>query len=227
MSHGADTDYFGLADTNVKLQSSSKTPAYSEGQAIDSNGDINASTIYDSAMVEYSSTYRMASDTALVLFDTTTAVDHRLGKVASNIVLTTIDVGTSPDNRPEITMSGQACATADSLVEKYDPSDLEISGARKATPIGMSADTNSKVTGASASASVEIGRILDSLGAIANVDVWGGRIEATNDFVGVGDNPGAAADTGWTLLTPVSIDQANEEYGTGSGTVFKNITRDT
>ena len=80
MSFSADTDYWGFADTNIKLQSSSRNPTRSEAQCVDSNGDVAASALYDS-QTEQSCTYRSCSDTALVFYDTTSAVDFRVGKV--------------------------------------------------------------------------------------------------------------------------------------------------
>jgi hypothetical protein len=183
--------------------------------------------MYDTTQNEVSATYMSNSDTALVFYDTTNAIDFRLGKVIGGNVITGIEVKTENENWPEITISGEVCPDTDADVEKYDPSDLEVSGARTATPIGVTADTVSDVNGASASMSVEVGRILDSQGALKKVDVWGGRIEATNDLVSPTAVPGAAADTGWTLKTPMSKEEANEEYVTGSITVIKNVTRDT
>ena len=224
MSYGADTDYWGFADTNVKLQSSSKEPAKSEAQCVDSNGDVSASTTYNE-VITYSCTYKTCNDTAYVLYDTTTAVDFRLGKVISGKVITGIDVGTTNTDRPELTITGRSCSTADGSVQKYDPSDLEIAGTRKATPIGASADTNTRVTGSSASASVSVQELLDSQGAFACLDVYGGRVEASNDLAGCAGAVGASADTGWTLISGPSESQENTAYSTGAISVFKNLTQ--
>ena len=223
MGFGADTDIFAFADTNVELQGSTQSPSRSEAQAVDSDGDIAASTMYDS-VTEYVARYKSVSDTALVFYDTTAGVDVRLGKVINSIVITSIEVSTSNTERPDVTISGRnAGSVTDSNVRKFDPSDLAIAGTRKATPIGASADTGSKVTGARGSASAEIAAVLDSVGVLADIDVHGGRVEASVDLVGVTADPAASADTGWTMSAGPSEEKGNTEYGTGSITVFKNL----
>ena len=228
MSFGIDSDFWAFADTNIILQSSTQSPVKSEAQAVDSNGDVTAATMYD-CYIEYSSTYRSCSDTALVFYDAAAGADVRGGTVISNKVVTGIGVTTEPTGRPEIVISGRTApaASTDSLVTKYDPSDLAISGARKATPIGVTADTVSKVTGASGSFSVDVAVVHDSVGVVKCLDVYGGRVEASGDLVGATGDPGAAADTGWTLSGGPSEDKENTGYGTGSISVFKNLTKDT
>ena len=224
MSFGADTDYWSFADTNWELQGSTETPNKSEAQAVDSNGDATTATMYD-CYVELSATYRRCNDTAFKLYDTAAGVDFRLGKVISSNVITSIGLTTENTGRPEIVISGRACPSADSDVNKYDPSDLEIAGTRKATPIGVTADTGTNITGASATASVDIAVVLDSVGQPACADVYGGRVEASNDLVGATAAPSATADTGWTVGGGPSEDRENTGYATGSITVFKNLTQ--
>jgi len=221
MSFGADTDYWGFADTNIKLQSSSKTPSKSEAQCVDSNGDVSASTLYDT-YDEFSCVYRSCGDTALVFYDTASAVDFRLGKVISNKVITSISVSTDNTSRPEITIAGRDCATADGAVRYFAPTDLEIAGARTATPIGASADTVSKVTGSNATASANVAVTLDSNGAESCLDLHGGRVEATVDVVGCTGDAGVSADTGWSDMG-AGLNKENTAYSTGSISVFKNL----
>ncbi|GAG83104.1 unnamed protein product [marine sediment metagenome] len=226
MAFGVDSDFWAFADTAgaILLQSSTLTPVKTVADCIDSNGDVSAATVYDS-FIEYSATYKSCSDTALVFVDT--GITFQLGTVISSKVITGIDVTTSNTDRPEITISGRTCTIADSLVHKYDMSDLEIAGVRKATPIGVTADTDVAVTGSTASATVSTAVVLDSDGAFACMDVYGGRVEATTDLAGCGADPGAAADTGWTISGGPSDAQENTGYSTGSITVFKNISQDT
>lgn len=225
MGYGATTDFWGFADTNVKLESSSSEPSIGgEAQCVDSNGDVNASTTYDTANKTVSSTYRPCSDTALVLYDTTTAVDLRLGKVVSGNVITSIEVSTTNTDRPTVTISGEfAHGVADTAFSKYDPTDLEIAPLRKAQAIGATADTVTKVTGSSITASVSVSKTADSQGNTACMDVYAGRIEAGNDLVSCTGTPGASADTGWTRSAGTSESQENTAYGTGAYAVFKNL----
>ena len=55
--------------------------------------------------------------------------------------------------------------------------------------------------------------------------VYGGRVEATNDYVGCSGNPGASADTGWAVSSGGSDERENTGYATGSITVFKNLAK--
>jgi hypothetical protein len=225
MSFGVDTDPWGFADTHIKIQSA--TPhdsSATEAQCEDSNGDVNESTMHDTTNAIVA-TYQSCHDTALVFYDTTAGVDFRLGKVIGGKVITSIEVATSNKERPTITITGESTSAADTSVQKYDPSDLEISGERKATKIGATVDTNSKLVGSSATASVTVVKVLDSDGNEACKDVHGGRVEATDDFVGCAGAPGASEDTGWTKSAGSSEAQENTAYATGSIAVFKNLSK--
>ena len=224
MSYGADTDYFGFADTNNKLISSSKVPAKSEAQAMDSNADVVASTMYDT-FNEISCEYEHIIDAAIVLYDTATAVDFRVGKVISSQVIGTITVTSDNTSRKRITIAGRSTSSSDGNVAKYDPTSLEITGTRAATGVGITEDTVTNVIGSSTTMSSNFAVSLDSTGNEAALDVYGGRIEASNDLVGVTGNAGAAADTGWTINSGPGNDQENTGYETGSVTVFKNLAK--
>jgi len=228
MSYGATTDPWSFADTTMHLQSYEVNPAPGgEAQAQDSNGDVAASTMYDTANSTVSATYKSCRDAALVLYDTTAGVDFRLGKVIGGNVITKIDVSTSnTDGRPTIVIGGEhAHGIADSAMPKYDPSDLEIAMTRKATAIGVTVDTVTNLLSSSGSASVSVSKTPDSNGNTACMDVYGGRVEASNELVGVTGAAGAAAaDTNWTVSAGPSNAQTNTAYATGSITVFKNLT---
>ena len=140
---GADTDYIGFSDTTnnpnstqYALTSSSKTPASTEAQATDSLGDVAASTEHDTITTRVCN-YIKTTDAAIVLYDTATSVDWRLGKVYNGFVVQSIVLGTSPDGRPTIAITDESCPSADALVRKISPEDLEVAGSRKATKIGF------------------------------------------------------------------------------------------
>ena len=221
---GADTDYWGFADTGNKLQGSTKNPTKEEAQCEDSNGDIAASTMYDTK-ADISCTYKRCKDTAFILYDTTSSIDFRLGTVIGGYVITSIAVDTNNKERPGIVISGVICATNDSLVQKYDPTDLEIAGTRKATAIGFTVDSSTNLLSSSVTGTVQTAIVLDSQGAQACVDVYGGRIEGTNELVGCTGQPGGAIDTGWTLSGGPSEDEGNTQYVGGSASVFKNLAK--
>ena len=225
MSHGVDTDPWGFADTHVKIQSATPNDSSAtESQCEDSNGDVSESTMHDTQN-SITATYKSCHDTELVFYDTTSGIDFRPGKVISGKVITGIEVATSNKERPTITISGESTQSLDTAVSKYDPSDLEISGERKATKIGATVDTNSKLTGSSGSISVSVTKVQDSNGNEVCKDVYGGRVEATNDFMGCGGAPGASEDTGWTKSAGPSKNQENTSYESGSIVVFKNLSK--
>ena len=227
MSYGADTDLWGRADTMWELQSSSESPGKSEAQCVDSNGDIEASTLYDT-VTEISCSYKMKINGSAIFYDTATSVDFRLGKVINSYVITGITMGTNNTDFTDLTISGRSCPSADSVVSKYQPTDSLVTIARKAQFIGVS-DTSgvTRCTGSSYTASVSVATCMDSVGTTAALDVYGGREEATNSLVGCTGDPIVVADTGWTLSSGPSNAKENTAYGTGDVTVFKNIARDT
>lgn len=224
MSFGADSDYWSFADTNNKLISSSSTPNKTEGQAQDSNGDVAASTLHDSVS-DISVQYEHCHDTALVLYDTTSAVDFRVGKVIGGYVITSLEVASENTARPKLTINGQSTSETDGDVQKYDPTDLEIAGTRKATAVGATVAANNKLLSSTTTLSATVAKGLDSDGNECWLDVHAGRIEAVNNFVGVSVAPSATADTNWTLSGGPSNEQENTAYATGSVTVFKNMTK--
>jgi hypothetical protein len=227
MAFGITTDYFGFADTSLGIAANSASNAglqASEAQAMDSNGDVVASTIHDTGYGQAVSVdYVCGKASSIDFYDTATSKDFRGGKVINGYVITSISVSTSNTEQATVTISGQKTIAADSEVAKYDPG-FTFTGGKGAQSIGYSTDTNTRLTGSSASFSVQTSRAMDSTNEELALDVYGGRLEVTHDLVGVTAAPGGAADTGFTLLTGPGESESNTEYGTGSAMVFKNIS---
>ncbi len=227
--YGAITDHFSFADTNNKLQSSDESPAKSESQCQDSKGTIILSDFYDTThQIEYTCVYRHCSDTAVILYDTIAVVDVRLGKIVNNIVINSITVTPTNTDRLEITIAGRGTGASDSDVAKFNPADLEISGVRKATPIGAIAGANTVVTGSTGTASCEVATVADSDGLTGvTIEVHSGRVEATTDFVGTTGVPAGLADTanGFELLSGIGEAETNTDFSTGAITAVKNLPR--
>ena len=80
MSFGLDTDVIGFASAVNKYVSHTKARKVTEGQTMDSNGDIFEDVARDT-IFEHSFGYNHVSDTALDLYstDTTSPKDFRLG----------------------------------------------------------------------------------------------------------------------------------------------------
>lgn len=226
---GADTDFAGFSDTTnnanhaqYALTSSSTSPSATEAQATDSHGDVAASTQHDTITTRVSN-YIKLTDAVMVFYDAGTSVDFRPGKVRSSFVIQSIAIGTSPDGRPTVSITEESCPTANALVRKIPADLLEVSGARKATKLGFSTDTVTKLNSMSATLSCDLVRDRDSQGNTAVVDVKGGRVEASHDIVGVTGLASGAADTGWTLQVGIGGTNDNAGYNTRSATVFQNL----
>ena len=224
MSYAVDSDYWGFRDTNCEVQSSSRDPQPSEAQCEDSNGDVAASTMYDTVTAQ-SVVYQRCADGIVKFYDTTTGIDFRPGKVIGGYVITSIALGTNNKERPTITISGRSCPSADSAVNKYNPEDLHIATERKAVGIGVTPDTVSKLLSSSGTVAVQVAVVPDSDGNTACLDVYGGRVDASNELAGCTGDPGATVDTGWTTSGGPSDDQENTGYAGGTIGVFKNLAQ--
>jgi hypothetical protein len=227
MSFGIDSDILGFSDTtnSISLQSvTNPVKEASEAQAMDSNGDVAASTLYDTgAGHSITLNYVLGKDTTVLLYDTTTSVDVRGGKVVNGYVITGVSATTSNTDFAKISLTAQKTNAVDGDVAKYVWG-FTVTGGKGAVPYGFSSDTATRVTGSSVTGSLSVARAMDSTGEELCADVSTGRLEASNDLVGVTGAPGGSADTGWTLISGSSKSEGNTAYATGSATVFKNIT---
>lgn len=221
---GVDSDYWGFADSKIVAQRSGHSASKSEGQCLDSNGDVAASAMYD-CFSERSMVYGIdPTHDTLVIYDTTTGVDFRLGKVIGGYVITSMVMRTANNGFREIEIGGRTCATADSVVKKYDQSTyFEVAPTRKAVAFGYTPAAGVKVVSSEIAARVEPVILLDSVGDEQCVDVGKGRIEATNELAGATANPSGTADSTWTLSDGPSIDKENTGYPGGSVSLFKNL----
>jgi hypothetical protein len=227
MSYGADTDYWGFADTYTHLQGSTKSPGMTEANCEDSFGTLDTISAHDTTS-EVSVRYSVCgAGNMKKLYDTASGVDFRLGKVIGGYVITGAAWGTDNKARPTLEISGQSTSVSDTAVKtKFDPA-LTLLKSRKAQAIGVTLDTGTKVVSSSARASVSVAKSLDSNGEEACLDVYGGVLEATNNLVSPASRPGATVVAGWVITAGVSDEQENTGYGSGSVTVKKPLVRDT
>jgi len=230
MGFGAQNDPWGIAADSTmgvtwKLQSVSTDVSPSEAECQDSNGDVAAATMYDTANTTKSATYIACDTGTLVLYDTTTSVDYRLGKVISGFAITGISLETSNTSQVTMTVDGLKTAEADGDMNKYDPSDLEIAISRKAIAKGFTVAAGNKLNSSSIAATTDQARALDSQGAECVTDVYNGRVEVSGDYVGCSAAASASADTGWRVTSGPSIGETNTAYETGSIGVKKSLTQ--
>lgn len=227
MSYGADTDFWGFADTYTHLQGSTKTPNKTEASSEDSYGTFDTLSGHDTTS-EVSVRYSVCgAGNMKKLYDTATSLDFRLGKVIGGHIITGASWGTDNKNRPTIEISGQSTSLSDTAVKsKFDPA-VTLLKSRKAQAVGVTLDTGTKVVSSSVRASVSVAKSLDSKGEEACIDVYGGVIEATNNLVSPAGRPAATVVAGWLITSGVSDEQENTGYGSGSVTVKKPLVRDT
>lgn len=227
MSFGIDSDILGFGDTSLGIAINSVSNpgrTATEAQAQDSNGDVVASTLHDTGTgQQISLSYVCGKSSTVDFYDTTTAKDFRGGKVINGYVITGISATTSNTAPATVQITAQKTNAADSEVDKYDPG-FTFTGGKGAQGIGFTKDSVSRLTGSSASFSVQISRAMDSANEELALDVYGGRLDVTHNLVGVTGAPGGTADTGYTLLTGPSKEESNTEYATGTAVVFKNIS---
>lgn len=226
MSFGADSDIWGLGSDSAapgwKLQASSKSPANEVADAEDSEGTIVESQIH-SSVTSPTRTYVRTLDATIKLYDTATGVDYRVGKVIGGFVIRSLQLDTSKE-RPRLVIGGESCSIADSLVAKIPVTDLHIAGTRKAHKCGFTVAAGNKLLSSSITVEAQTSREWDSQSAnTVAMDVMGGRVTATGNFVGVTAAPSATADAGWQVQAPSGDERDRAAYATGSITVFKNL----
>ena len=223
MSYGASTDHFGIADTNWKLQSSSKDPISSNATGQDENGDNACETVYDTAFA-YTASYRYCGtgDTSgNVVFGT-----RILGADTTNSkLLTSVGVTTSNTERPMMTVNGEDLFGTPS--HTYTLTMPTVTAAKTAQGMGFTADTVTNLLSSTWTAAAQTSYAQDSDGQRVISDVYQGRIEASGELMSCTGTPGAAADTGYTLNGPVSNSQSNTGYETATVNVFQNLLADT
>lgn len=230
MSFGITSDIWSFSDTSlgISLQGVESTPkSATEAQALDSVGDVVAETLHDTTYGQaVSATYKCPlSASTIDFYDTTTSKDFRLGKVIGGYVITNISASTSNGTDPvEITIAGQKTVSADTTIAKYDPG-FTLVGGPGAQKCGFTVDASSRLNSTSITASVDVGRSMDSNGEELSTHVTKGRLEGSHTVVGVTGAPEGTADTGFLLLNGPSNTESNTGYESGTATVFKNLTR--
>ena len=227
MSYGANTDKFGISDTNWKLLSYSADPISSNANAQDSNGDNVCETVFDTAY-SYSAEYQFcgAGDTS----GNVTWPTIVLGNDTTNSVLVTgATISTSNTERPRLSMSGEDPFGAST--NAYTLTLPTVPAAKKATAMGFVPDTTSvtRVNSSSWTATAQTSYVQDSDGQRCLADVYQARIEASGDLVSCTSTATAIADTanGYTLSGPVGKSESNTSYGSSTVNVFKNLLADT
>jgi hypothetical protein len=223
---GAQTDYFGLADTDWELQSCKKTPTHSSAQAQDEYNDTAAETEYEKTEgVEC--VYRLVGNGALGVIGL--PADFQGGQTnEEDGVIYMISGGTlvcSNTERPLLTVTGVKHHGDTAALRLYDfAGAIGNIGARKvATPIGFTVGVGSLLNSCTVTFSMEVTRALDSDGAVAITDNSKARIESTGTLVSAAGVPAATVAANWTKPNDVDLGEANTAYPDGSVMVYQNV----
>jgi hypothetical protein len=220
-SFGATTDHFGMTDTGVNLISSDNGKSGSIADCLDSEGDIVAQKPYDTGNT-YEETLEVCQGKSATL--------KPLGTVVSSKVITSIKGDRSGTSRLKLTVGGENCPSADSVVRKFtvDVDSAVLAGGKGGLGIGIIV-SKGRVISSSFSATAEVAKGLDSQGRQVCKDVYGAKIEASNELQSCDTAPAAIADTanGW-ILAPSGggPKQVNTGYPTTTFNVIKKLAQD-
>jgi hypothetical protein len=219
--YGHDTDHWGLADTNLKLQGSKKNPRPKQiAEARDSYNNIAAQTFYGTVTVfDVECTYKLKGGTKNL---NTLKIG---GDTSGTKVKTAIDVGTSQTDWPEFTVKGVHGAVGSVTGPKFTLPSITVTGAKRAQGLGF-ALTEGKLTGSSLSAACELAEVLDSAGEVAAHGVSGATVEVSGDATEIDTEVAVTFDSGYTEVQGAGADKTNTAYGTTSFSGAKFLAKD-
>jgi hypothetical protein len=218
MAYGPGSDLFGFAAAGIELQSTSISPQGSEAQAADENGDIQESTVYG-AWSTASQTYKVGGGT--------TATLPNIGSKPTAHYITKIEVKRSNNDVLTITIEGVSEAFVTSTPKEYDVGAVMptgyLVGGKGAVLAGITLSAG-KVISSSISCGVSLTPpMLSAAGAVVDMDIFGGRMDATNECQSATVIT-PAADTGWALAPGTgSAADSNTSYSTQTVTAFRNV----
>jgi hypothetical protein len=211
----------GIAGTGIELQKIDHSPEGQEAQAKDANGDVVASTVYG-LWERVTHTYKVHNGT------TVTAGD--LGSVAGTLYyLTKFKADRSNDNTLTITAEGVLSSLFAAAPQLYAINALfpagYLTGGRGALAAGITVSAGAVISGSVEASATLMDPLLSAAGAVVDLDLFAGRMTATNECQAATGVPAATAAASWQL-EPGSGSQSddNASYGTKTFTAFRNIT---
>lgn len=229
---GGLTDHFGLATSNLVLVDSESTPvAQNRVDAQDENGDIVASAFHGNTsgdLSEVSCTYSVKSG----ILNTSDLKCGEIVEGGTRIIITSIEVSTSNDGWPQVTVSGTAgafdvCSVSGKL-NTYTLPSVFIAGCKRAQPIGFTV-IEGRLTSSSISASVEIAQQENGVGEPVAHGVSGGTLEVSAELVRIDAAPA------WSITTPgigltetqaPSVSEGQASWHTSTATAAGTLERD-
>jgi hypothetical protein len=229
---GALTDHFGILaietlDDVLTLTASSKTPdAQSRADALDENNDPVASTWFGNTegdLFDASSTFvcKSGSFSAALL---------KGGEVEVGKVITSIEISTSQDGWPQITVSGKIGAEAivapSGKLNTWTMPAVTVTGAKRAQLLDFTIGAGCKLTGSSISGALDIVQQDDGLGEPVAHGISGGVLTQTADLVRVTAAPSWTEGATFTETQAPGVDEGQAAYHTASAAAEKIWVRD-
>ena len=233
---GAYTDHFSILTITsgagtlanvLEITAESKTAdPMSRADANDENGDIAASTWYGNT----AGTLYDASNTFVCKSGSFSLSVLDLGELSTGVVVTGIEVGTSNDGWPQITVTGKlgpgAIVAPTGFLNTFSLPDITITGAKRAQLLDFTIDAGSRLTGSGISATVDLAQTEDGEGEPVAHGISGGILTQTADLVRVTAAPAWTQGATWTETQTPGVDGGQAAYHTGSGAAEKILTRD-
>jgi hypothetical protein len=233
---GAYTDHFGilaitsgegtLADV-LEITGSSKTPdAQSRAEATDANGDPAAATWYGNTAGELYD----ASNTFVCKSGSFSTAVLKCGELTAGSVVTSIEISTSNDGWPQITVSGKLGAETivapTGLKNTWTFPAVTVTGAKRAQLLGFTVGTDGALTGSSLSGAVDLAQQEDGEGEPVAHGVSGGLLTQTAQLVYVSGAPTWTKGASFTETQAPGSDESQASYITTSATAEAIWSRD-
>jgi len=226
MSFGV-TDYLGLADTQLKPQSSTLNPSGATADAPDSMGDIVAQTDYNKAK-QWSVTYGVKCGDSFAVSTKVKGGQIIAIDSGNDAVVTQIELATSNGEFPTITVQADQFFGDSDGQGLYTPP-FAVAALKQAQLVGATVVAGTRVQSCTARLTLELVRLADSMGAYVCANAYGAKAESTLEGLNPTGAAGFTADTtnGWAIPAGVvGASTSNSAYATGGVTLRKFVARD-
>lgn len=232
MGYGSTIDYFGIADTNVKLQTSDLASAFNVDASVqDSVGDFACRTKSDTentVTCVYSVIGGGDANNSHNLDTYAEVGEVKTFDTNTHYQVTGVEVNTVNTAFPTITLTGVKDPGTTAQTHALYSSGISFIALKKAQGFGIVPTGAAKVTAGSVSISGNAVTAQDSLGVTVKREPEAVRAVTNNTLQICTGTAAAAADTAnsWAFEDPASSGQVNNEYGTTTVSTFKDIARD-
>ena len=225
MAFSIKPDYFGLgANAALSLKNSTLNKSASTAEAQNEIGDTVAMEVFGEQSAP-SVTYELIADLLLsaIKLGAVTTVDSK------PFVLASVSWNTAPGSVTELQCSGEqveAGATTANSTTITLPA-LSLKKWHDAQILGEAftlTGTGCYVNACNYTATADVSKATVD-GEIVAHDIQNGRIEVSVTIVQTGSTaPTLAAGTGWEIVSPLTVDNPDEDYPTWTATLRKNLT---